>query len=513
MSETGQTVSDAIAAPRPDFAGRVRNAVVWRMGSQIAAQMITWTSTLIVVRLLDPRDYGLFAMTQVVIVALNFLNGYSFATSLIQAREIDDRKVGQVFGLLIIANTVLAISQFLMAPIAADYYGQPLVKDMLQIQAFIFFTTPFIALPSALLARKIEFRSQALVNLICAAAGGATALILAWQGYGVWALVYAPIVLFAVRAIGLTIAAKLLVWPVFDFRGAWDLISFGGALTLCQLFWIIQSQSDILIAGRTFSAHDLGIYSEAMFLTMIFAGRFLPPLNEVAFPAYSELHNSGQPIGPAFLKTVRAVMLLAAPVYVGFSLTAEPLVATVFGEKWLEMAPIAAGISIAMPALALHIVCSPTTNALGRPSIYVMTSIAGAILFPAAFFMGVAYGPQGLVYSWWVAAPLLLAFSLSLTLPAIGLRARELAIALFPVAAACAAMGAAVFILRDQLPAMLPALELVILVAAGAISYGAALWFGWPDYLKEAWALIVKRDPEVLVADETELRAQPHPAE
>ncbi len=506
MSE-GVPINSNNAPPPLDFAGRVRSAVVWRMGSQIAAQLITWTSTLIVVRLLEPSDYGLFAMTQVVIVALNFLNGYSFATSLIQAREIDDRRVGQVFGLLIIANAFLAISQFLMAPVAAEYYGQPLVKDMLQIQALIFLTTPFIALPSALLARKIEFRSQALVNLICAAAGGATALTLAWQGYGVWALVYAPIVLFAVRAIGLTIAARLLVWPVFDFRGAWDIISFGGALTICQLFWIIQSQSDILIAGRAFNPHDLGIYSEAMFVTLIFVGRFLPPLNEVAFPAYSELHNGGQPIGPAFLRTVRAVMLLAAPVYVGFSLTAEPFVAAVFGEKWLEMAPIAAGLAIAMPAMALHIVCSPATNALGRPSIYVMTSVAGAVLFPAAFLFGVAYGPQGLVYSWWVAAPLLLAFSLSLTLPAVGLRARDLGVALLPVASACAAMATVVYILREQLPTILPAAELLILVVAGALSYGAALWFGWPEYLKEAWAFVVKRDSEILITDEMELHA------
>ena len=84
--------------PPPDgFAARVRSALAWRWGSQLAAQIVTWTSTLIVVRLLDPADYGLFAMTQVVLAALNFLNGYSFATSLIQADEVDDRRIGQVF--------------------------------------------------------------------------------------------------------------------------------------------------------------------------------------------------------------------------------------------------------------------------------------------------------------------------------------------------------------------------------------------------------------------------------
>ncbi len=69
------------------------------------------------------------------------------------------------------------------------------------------------------------------------------------------------------------------------------------------------------------------------------------------------------------------------------------------------MIPIIAGLAIAMPALALQIVCSPATNAIGRPRIYVMTSAFGAVLFPIAFLIGVDSGPMGLVYAWWMAAP------------------------------------------------------------------------------------------------------------
>ena len=146
------------------FADRVRSALVWRWGSQIVGQLITWTATIMVVRLLDPGDYGLFAMTQAVLVALNFLNGYSFATSLIQAREIDQRRVSQVFGLLLVSNLLLAAAQMLLAPVAATYYGQPQIAQMLRVQSLVFLCTPFIALPSALLARRMEL------------------LVLAWHG-------------------------------------------------------------------------------------------------------------------------------------------------------------------------------------------------------------------------------------------------------------------------------------------------------------------------------------------
>ncbi|MFV0644204.1 MAG: lipopolysaccharide biosynthesis protein [Sphingomonadaceae bacterium] len=493
---TTDPATPSSAPAQGSFGERVRSAMAWRWGSQALAQIITWGSTIAVVRLLDPGDYGLFAMSQVVVTALAFLNGYSFATSLVQSHNVDSHRIGQVFGLLLLFNGILATIQLLVAPLVADYYNQPQIVSMLRCQALIFLTTPFIALPSALLQRRIEFRSQAMVSMASAVIAALTAFVLAWNGWGVWALIWAPIAGFASRAIGLTVAARLLVKPVFNFRGAGDLISFGGALTLCQLFWIIQSQSDIVIAGRAFSPHDLGLYSEALFLTLIITGRFLPPINEVAFPAYSELHKEGRALGPFFLRTLRTVFLVTAPLYTGLALTAEPAVATLFGPKWLDMAPVVAGLSLAMPFMALQIVCSPATNAMGRPRIYVMTSAAGAIIMPAAFLYGISNGPFGLVHAWWIAAPLLLAVTLFLTLPAVGVRLRDLSSELAPAALACGLMAISVlgieWVLDDSLPSIL---ALAILVAAGGITYAASLWLFWPRMVKETWAMLMRRPP------------------
>src|SRR5579872_3748801 len=150
------------------FAERVRSAVYWRWGSQVVSQLVNWAATIIVVRLLLPQDYGLYAMTQAVLTALNFLSGWGFANSLITADRFDRRQVGQVFAMLLISNLALAAILVLAAPLAAAYYGQPMVASLLRVQALIFLTTPFIALPSALFSRRLDFRSQARVNLISA---------------------------------------------------------------------------------------------------------------------------------------------------------------------------------------------------------------------------------------------------------------------------------------------------------------------------------------------------------
>ncbi len=292
-------------------AALVKGAVLWRSGSQVVAQLITWTATFLVIRLLDPDDYGLFAMTQVVLVFLNLMNGYGFASALIQSESIDRERVRQVFGLLLLLNGGLALAQLIMAPLAAAYFRQPIVADLLRVQALLYASTPFAALAHALLGRSIDFKKQAHAHLISAVLGAITALGLAYAGFGVWTLVAAPIVIFWSRAVAITIAARSLVWPSFRFKGAGELVRFGGAMVLVQFFWFIQSQFDVFIAGRRLGPHDLGIYTTALFLTQILAAKFVPPLNEVAFAAYSRLHPHRGALPSAFLKAVRLIMLAA----------------------------------------------------------------------------------------------------------------------------------------------------------------------------------------------------------
>ncbi|MEM7781388.1 MAG: lipopolysaccharide biosynthesis protein [Pseudomonadota bacterium] len=474
--------------------------MAWRWGTQVVAQIITWTSTFLVVRLLDPTDYGLFAMSQVVVTALAFLNGQSFATSIVQTDRLDERRIGQVFGMLLLANAVLATIQFLFAPTAAAYFDEPVVADLLRVQAAIFLTIPFIALPSEWLARKLEFRKQGQVNMGSALIGAITALVLAWLDFEVWALIWAGLSIFIARAVGMTIAAGLWVRPIFDPRGAWDLVTFGGTLTLCQLFWIIQSQSDVVIAGRLLPTHDLGLYTQALFLALIVTGRFIPPINEVALAAYSELHRADKPLGPYFLKTVRMVMMVSAPVYIGLALTAENAILVLMGEKWVGLIPIIAGLALVMPAFALHLICSPVTNAMGRPKVYLFTSIAGAVIFPALFVWGAQDGAIGLVHAWWVAAPLLCTITLVVTLPRIAVSAVELVEAVTPIALACAAMAVAVLLTQRMVEIDIPFIALALHASVGAGTYAATFWFGYRGIVRETWALLRNRDSQTAPA-------------
>jgi O-antigen/teichoic acid export membrane protein len=369
------------------FADQVKGAVIWRSGSQLAGQLIAWASTFLVIRLLEPSDYGLVAMTGVVLTFLNLLNGWGFASALVRDERLEPHRIRQAFGMLLLLNGALAAIQFAAAPLAAGYFHQPLVADLLRAQALFYLATPFTALGNALLIRRMDFRRQSQINLAAAVLSAVAALACAYAGLGVWTLVIAPGVLWFAQAIGFALAAPLRLWPSFAFRDAGAMARYGGAMILVQFFWFVQSQADVFIAGRLLDAHTLGLYTTALFLTQIVAAKFVPPLNEIAFAAYARIQDSPAAVAAAFLKSVRLIMLVVLPFYLGLAVTAEPLVLTVLGAKWAQLIPLVPVLACAMPLMTLQILFAPATNALGRPALAVRTGLIGALAMAAAFLV------------------------------------------------------------------------------------------------------------------------------
>lgn len=480
-------------APTESLRGQVRRAVIWRSGSQIVGQIVSWASTFLVIRMLTPGDYGLVAMTGVVLLLLNMLNGHGLANALIQHGEVSQRQQRQVLGMLLLLNLTLGGVQFVVAPLAAAYYREPFVADLLRVQALLYATTPFSSFAYALLARRMDFHRQAQVNLLSSFLGALAAIGGAYAGLGVWTLVLAPGVLFATRAIGLTIAARAWMWPSFDFRGAGHLARYGGVVAGSSLLSFAQSQADILVAGRWFDAHVVGIYTTALFLTQIFTNKVVPPLNEVAFSAYARMQHDRAAVAEGFVRSVRLVMLVAVPFFLGLAVIAGPVVTIALGEQWREAAPLVALLGVAMPFMALQTLFPPVVDALGRPGITARTTAIGAMLLPVAFLVGVRFGISGLAAAWIVAHPILLGIVLRRALPVIGLSLGSFGAAVRPAFAAGVAMVGAVLLARAVIAPGSPVATLALSVAVGGGVYAGMLWCFARSAVTDAIAMVRQR--------------------
>jgi O-antigen/teichoic acid export membrane protein len=468
----------------PTLAAQVRLAVIWRSGSQIGTQIVSWCSTLIVIRLLSPHDYGLFAMAQVMLVLLNTMNGYGLASALIRENEVGEERLRQTLGMLLLLNCTLALAQFLAAPLVALWFNEPLVADMLRVQSLLYLAIPFCALPHAILSRRMDFRRPAQVRLVAAIMGAGTALIGALTGWGVWTLVWAPMVMLATEAIGMTWAARAPIRPSFRFAGAGHIAGFGGLMTLTQLFWFVQSQADIMIAGRVLDTHTLGVYTTGLFLAQLLASKFVPPINEVAYAAYARQQDVGA--GP-LLATIRLVMLVALPAYAGMAAVAHPLVAVLLGDKWGGVAPLLPILAIAMSMMTLQILFAPATNARGVPGVALKNAMLGSVIMPAAFLIGSLWGLDGFAWGWVGGMAVLTSATVILSGRVVGLRMSALCRAIAPPLVASLVMAALVALTLMHLPADLPPLATLAIVATlGVALYAGLLNLIAPSRLREA---------------------------
>ena len=103
-----------------------------------------------------------------VLTFLDLFNGWGFASSLVRDETTDKHKIGQAFGMLILMNGALAALQFAAAPLRRAYFHQPMVADLLRVQALFFLANPFIALGHALLVRRLDFKRQSRIDSIAA---------------------------------------------------------------------------------------------------------------------------------------------------------------------------------------------------------------------------------------------------------------------------------------------------------------------------------------------------------
>jgi len=231
----------------------------------------------------------------------------------------------------------------------------------------------------------------------------------------------------------------------------------------------------VFIAGRRLDAHRLGVYTTALFLSQILVNKFVPALNEVAFPTYARMQDDKAAVTRAFARAVRIVMIAAMPFCLGLAVAAEPVVLTLLGPKWAETVSVIRVLGLAMPFVTLQILFHPVTNALGRPSVGVWVAAAGAVLMPGAFAIGVRFGEAGMAWAWLAAFPFLTIITAWLSLPVIGLRARELLAAIRPSVFAGALMALTVVALDSVLPPLDPLPHLLALAGTGAVAYALAL--------------------------------------
>lgn len=447
----------------------------WTAGARMAAQLITWAITLVVIRILSPADYGLLAMATVFVAFLMMLSDVGLGSAIVQRTEVELPVLRKVFGVVVVVHLFAALLLVLCAPLIASFFGEPRVVPIVQVLALQFVIVAWAVIPNAILQRRMEFRQRSMLDLSAAIVGSASTLGLALAGQGVWALVIGSLLTQTWKTIGLNCISPFWHRPSFDLHGLRGLLKFGTHITGSEILWFFFTQIDMVIAGRWLGKELVGFYAVAMHVASLPNQRIAGIINQVAFPAFARIQDDVGAVGRHLLSGVRILSFFAFPILWGISSTAPEIVPVVLGPKWsVSIVPLQL-IGLVMPLRIINNFIPNAVRGIGRSDILLKNAIIASLVMPTAFLIGVNWGLVGLSVAWLVAAPLVFLQSSLSSLPALSLRLGRLANAMAPAAFAGALMYGAVDVMRPLLPIEQWAIfRLSALVSTGVIAYAIA---------------------------------------
>jgi O-antigen/teichoic acid export membrane protein len=468
-------VEDAVrTAHHPRLRGTVLRAVLWLGTGTVVGQVVSWLSTIVVIRLLSPTDYGLMAMTAVFTALLTHMSEMGIGSALVQTKELTERATRQIFAwVLLTAASGLTLS-FALAPAIAAFYGEPQLVLLVRVLSLNLILMSLYVVPQAMFIRQMDFRVRATVNLWAQIISALVTVAFALRGMGVWSLVAGSLAVHAVTAIIFNVRHGRWTTPLFDFNGSARLVKFGGTLTAGRFLSFLYVEADKIIVGRFLGDAMLGIYSVAVTLAAKPLDRLVPIFTQVSFASYSRIQDEPERVRTHVLTTIRAVALVAFPAFFGMSAVAPMAVPLLLGSKWEPSVLPFQLICLILPLRALAALLPPVALAVGRPGVNLANAAVLASVMPAALLLGVQRGILGVCLVWVAVYPLVFLFTSARTLAVIGIPVGRFWDELrFPIMAAFT-MLAAIWMLRSLIT-VAPVYSFIAAVLVGATLYASLL--------------------------------------
>lgn len=372
----------------------VRGASATMLG-QVVRIVILLLSTVILARLLVPRDFGLMAIIASVVALGELVRDFGLSTAASREEHLTRGQQSNLFWINTGLGTVLTVIAFLVAPTLAAGFGEPSLVPIMQAISVVFFLGGVSTQFRAELARQLRFGALAVVDTVPVIVGLIAALVYAAWERTFWVLVIQQL---ATAIAGLVLAVALARWlPGLPDRSASirQLMSFGIGLFGTQSVAYVTKNVDNVAIGIAWGAGPLGIYSRAYQLLMMPINQISAPMTRVAVPVltrvaedtarYVRYLQSGQLLGGV-------VLGLAYGMCAGL---ADPLVRVVFGDNWAAMVPVFQVLAVGGIFRALNQITFWMFLAKGKSIAQFKFYLVTQPVIVAAMLAGIPWGPTG----------------------------------------------------------------------------------------------------------------------
>lgn len=349
--------------------------LLWSFGERITAQLVTFLITILLARILTPQDYGVVSLILVFVTLANVFVSNGFGEALVQKQDATEKDFSTIFWCNFSFSLVLYGILFFAAPGIAAFYGNDLFCPLVRVLAIKLPISSISTIQHAYVSKHMQFKKFFFSTLGGTLISGVVGVIMAYSGFGPWAVVAQYLVNTAIDTIVLlfTVPWRPHFW--FEVGEAKRLMSFGWKMTLSSFINSLYSEIRSLIVGKIYSAEDLAQYKRGQQFPQLFITNINTAVSAVIFPAMSLINDDLSEVKRLTRRSMVVTSYLIFPMMFGLGMIAEPLVSFLLTDKWLPCVPFLQLTCISFAFQPIQAANCQAIKAIGRSDVYLKTEI------------------------------------------------------------------------------------------------------------------------------------------
>lgn len=386
----------------------LRQSLVLTFLSSNGATAIQFVVTVILARLLNPDEVGIYSVTAVMVSIAHLFRDFGVASYLQQEKDLTREKVGAAFGVLLTSSWVIATLVFVLSWPAASFYGQDGIRKVMQVMALGFMFIPFGAVTHSLLTRDYRAKEQAYVRVAGTLAYAISAIGFAYMGFSYMSMAWANLVNIIVTALAY-IPFRPAVMPWLPRFSGWRrVLHFGAGATLGNSLGAINNAIPDVVLGKLSGPYDVGLMSRAWSTTNLLNQVVGPTISYAVLPFLAKAHHGGEGLRMHLQRGCAYITGLMWPAFIATAIFAEPVVLFLYGPKWLEATPLMQWLAIMFVLGTPFGFLGSAYMAVGRPYLATIPTVASLVLRGIAIAM--LYDGTLISFSWAMVAAALLMY-------------------------------------------------------------------------------------------------------
>ena len=480
-------------APAEGFGVRSARGSILLTLMQVAASLIGFGTQIALSWFLLPEDFGTVAVAVSISGLIAVIRDAGAPLILVQRQHEFDRIAGSVFWMTLTGATLCGLLTAGAAPIVAHVKGNPVLLPVMLLTALRFPIGALGTISYTRLTVDLRWGMVAAVNLLVPVVMSGSAILMAYLGAGVYALLIPPMLADMSRGF----VSWLATGKRFRLRPDMALISG----IVVSSVWIVLSNltlaargfADFLTLSFTRDEHETGLYFYAFVAAQSLSRLALGAGPSVLAPVFSKVKHDEARHADILIKAIHMFAAMGVLTLTMQAAMTWPLFRLFLNPKWLGGAPIFCIITVMILACFLNLVIFQAVWANGLYKQFFTYSIVFTPVMVLLFLIGVKInGSMGVAWANLLAGVLDFIFYPIFALPLLKVPWKRAIPPLWrPLVAAIPTALLALF-LHHALPVTKTAdvLRILITGTVGSIIYLLILWFLWREIVRSAWSQV-----------------------